>query len=272
VKCWGDNYYGQLGNGTTTDSLTPRDVTGLTTGVRAVEAGDYHTCAVTTAGGVKCWGLNLHGQLGNGTTTGSLTPVDVTGLTTGVSAVVATFYSTCAVTIAGGVKCWGLNNYGQLGNGTTTSSSTPVDVTGLNGVSAVSADGWHACAVASGGGVKCWGYNNYGQLGNGTTTNSLTPVAVTGLASGVSAVAAGRGHTCALTSGGGVKCWGDNFSGQLGNGTTTSSSTPVDVTGLTTGVSAVSAGYEYTCAVASGGGVKCWGRTMKDSSETGRRR
>jgi alpha-tubulin suppressor-like RCC1 family protein len=273
VKCWGANSYGQLGNGTTTESSTPVDVTGLTSGVAAVSAGGRHTCAVTTGGGVKCWGLNDFGQLGNSTTADSSTPVDVTGLTGGVAAVSAgggylAIDYTCALTTGGGVKCWGSNNHGQLGNGGTSASSTPVDVTGLSsGVAAVSAGGAQACALTAGGGVKCWGSNSFGQLGNGTTTNSSTPVDVTGLTSGVAAVSAGWGQTCAVTAGGGAKCWGANDYGQLGNGvagpevcgTHDCSRTAIDVTGLTSGVTAVGVGLQHTCAITTGGGVKCWG-------------
>jgi alpha-tubulin suppressor-like RCC1 family protein len=229
--------------------------------VTAIAGGSQHTCVVTTVGSVKCWGLNNAGQLGDGTTTDRLTPVDVSGLTSGVSAIVAGRLHTCALMTNGGVKCWGYNGSGQLGDGTTTNRTTPVDVSGLtNGVSAIAAGlNDHTCAVMSSGGVKCWGRNNYGKLGDGTTTNRLVPVDVSGLTSGVNTIATGYDHTCAGMSSGGAKCWGLNDHGQLGDGTTTNSSTPVDVSGLTGGVGAIVAGVYHSCALTVSGGVQCWG-------------
>ncbi|MBC8161424.1 MAG: RCC1 repeat-containing protein, partial [Roseiflexaceae bacterium] len=125
-------------------------------------------------------------------------------------------------------------------------------------LTSISAGKYHTCALTSTGGAQCWGYNIDGQLGDGTTTNRTTPVAVNGLSSGVQAITAGRFHTCALLSTGGVQCWGDNASGQLGDGTTTQRSTPVAVSGLSSGVQAISAGEYHTCALSSTG-ANCWG-------------
>jgi alpha-tubulin suppressor-like RCC1 family protein len=252
VKCWGSGY---LGNNTTTNSAVPVDVVGLSSGVSAISTGVYYTCALTTSGGVKCWGDNYYGELGNNTTTNSTVPVDVVGLSSGVSAISAGDGYTCAVTTSGGVKCWGAD--------TDTSSLVPVDVVGLSsGVSAI-ATGWsHICALMTSGGVKCWGDNYDGELGNNTTTDSAVPVDVVGLSSGVSAIAAGAYYTCAVTTSGGVKCWGKNNTGQLGNNSTTQSNTPVNVVGLSGGVSAVAVDYLHTCAVTTSGGVKCWGYSI----------
>jgi alpha-tubulin suppressor-like RCC1 family protein len=132
----------------------------------------------------------------------------------------AGYLFTCAV-VAGGVKCWGRNTDGEVGDGTTTERHLPVAVVGLSsGVASVSAGVYHACAVTSAGGVKCWGDNLYGELGNNSTNESHVPVDVAGLASGVLSVSAGRYSTCAVTAAGGVKCWGKNLYGQLGNNST----------------------------------------------------
>jgi len=262
VKCWGSSVQGELGNGTWTNSTVPVNVSGLASGVSAISTGGDHTCALTSSGGVKCWGSNEYGQLGDGTNTKSNVPVNVSGLASGVSTISASGWFTCALTSSGGVKCWGVNGDGVLGNGTNTDSNVPVNVSGLaSGVSAISAGGV-TCALTSSGGVKCWGSNKYGNLGNGTNTDSNVPVNVSGLASGVSAISAGAFHTCALTSSGGVKCWGENMNGELGNGTNIKSNVPVNVSSLASGIIAISAGSWYTCAVTSSGGVKCWGSNL----------
>jgi alpha-tubulin suppressor-like RCC1 family protein len=259
VKCWGGNFYGQLGDGTTNDATSPVDVTGLTSGVDAISTAGNHTCALTSGGGVKCWGYNFEGQLGNGTNTNSSTPVDVTGLTSGVLAIGGGEDHTCAILSGGSVKCWGFNGNGQLGDGTTSNSSTPVDVVGLSGVAAVHGGGYHTCVLMTGGGVKCWGDNSDAELGDGTTTQRPNPVDVIGLTGGVAMLTVYYTHNCAVTVGGALKCWGDNARGALGDGTTTDRPTPVDVTGLTSGVASAAAGGLDTCALTTGGGVKCWG-------------
>jgi alpha-tubulin suppressor-like RCC1 family protein len=221
---------------------------GLGLRATAIAAGGVHTCALTSAGGVKCWGGNGSGQLGDGTTTARHTLVAVSGLTSGAAALAAGSFHTCALTSAGGVKCWGDNEH------------TPVAVSGLtSGAAALAAGVDHTFELTSAGGVECWGANYDGQLGDGTTNARQTTVGVSGMARGVRAIAAGGAHTCTLTGAGGVKCWGYNTSGQLGDGTTTARHTPVAVSGMASGVAALSAGSFHTCARTSAGGVKCWG-------------
>jgi alpha-tubulin suppressor-like RCC1 family protein len=276
VKCWGHNGLGQLGDGTKTNRSKPTDVVGLDSGVVSVSAGFLRTCAVTKEGGVKCWGYNTTGELGDGTTIDRSTPVDVIGLTTGVAAVSVGTFHACAVTTTGGVKCWGENRVGTLGDGTTKDRSMPVDVKGLaNGIVDISSGWGRTCVVTATGRIKCWGSNLGGHLGDGTTFNYRTkPVDVIDLDSKVATVSIGNNHTCASTTIGGAKCWGHNSIGELGNGSPNGSLTPIDVSGLSNSATGISAGYEHSCAVTTAGEVKCWGGNhdgeLGDGTQMGR--
>jgi len=239
-----------------------------------VSAGSRHTCGVTPSGVAYCWGDNSSGQLGNGTTTNSATPVPVSGALS-FATVSAGGNHTCGATpdgpgATGRVPyCWGDNSSGQLGNGTMTNTTTPVPVAGALALVTVRAGGRHTCgATRPSGWVFCWGDNSSGQLGNGTLTNSSVPVAISATASepGWSGIlSAGSNHTCAAAVTSGFTffyvpyCWGDNSSGQLGNNTTTSSAAPVKVFGNPQ--LQVSAGTLYSCGslIASNSVVSCWG-------------
>jgi alpha-tubulin suppressor-like RCC1 family protein len=254
VQCWGENGNGQLGNGGTTSSKYPMPVTGLGSGVAYVGTSQRQTCALTSTGGVACWGYGADGELGNGTTGDSNVPVPVTSLGSGVQALAVGSALVCALTTAGDVLCWG---YGF--------GSTPVTVMGLgSGVAAISAGYACACAATNAGAAMCWGVNAYGQLGDGTANDSLTtPVQVSGLTSGVTLLAGGEGYeTCAVKSGA-VMCWGEGIDGELGNGMVTSAgsnvgSTPVAVSSLGT-VTSLSVGGYHACAVTTAGKFMCWG-------------
>jgi alpha-tubulin suppressor-like RCC1 family protein len=216
-------------------------------------------CAVTSKGEVECWGNNESGELGDGTTTDSATPVKVMGIEDATDVAIDSG-TACALTKAGAVYCWGRGDIGQLGNNTTEPFSiSPVPVTGLeDGVTALSRSEKTACAVKSGA-LLCWGSNALGRLGNGQTANSSVPVPVSGMGSGVTGVSVGGTVVCAVKDGGAF-CWG-GFPGygELGNNTPDGSSTPVPVQGLTSNVSAVSAGFTFACALTKAGSVSCWG-------------
>jgi alpha-tubulin suppressor-like RCC1 family protein len=260
VKCWGDNEYGQLGDGTKIASRLPRAVKGISNATALTLTSFYyasHGCALLSRGAIKCWGNNRSGQLGNGTQVGALTPVLVTGITN-ATAVAAGGEHTCAVMASGAVQCWGFVDGGGLGDGINFWSTLPVSVTGINTASAVTAGEDHSCSLLDSGAVQCWGSNGYGQLGNGTTNAANTPVTVSGI-SGATAVEAGTESTCALLASGSVQCWGFNGFGQLGNGTNIHSSSPVPVIGISTAVS-ITAGSYHFCAVLRSGSTRCWGQ------------
>jgi alpha-tubulin suppressor-like RCC1 family protein len=258
VRCWGSNSNGQLGDGTTTSSPSPVTVTGISTAT-SVAAGATHTCAVLADGTVSCWGRNNFGQLGDGTTVDSSTPVTVSGITA-ATAINAGGDFTCALLSDGTLQCWGRNNQGQLGTGSLTpaSSSTPAAVAGVTNATSVSAGSMHSCAGLSDGTLRCWGRNNQGQLGNGTmSANSPSAVTVTGISTATT-VDVGGNASCALLADSTLRCWGANGDGQLGDGTMVNSSLPVAVSGISTATSVTAAGT-HTCALLSDGTVSCWG-------------
>jgi alpha-tubulin suppressor-like RCC1 family protein len=256
VKCWGNNSFGQLGDGTTLDRTTPVDVIGLTSGVVAVTA----SCALTSLGAVKCWGPNFHGQVGDGTRQHRTTPTQVAGLSSGVVAISGRGGHTCALTIAGRLLCWGYGATGQLGTGGTTDRYWPFEVDDPGTVyTAVTTGGAHTCGLTRAGAVKCWGVNLHGQIGDRTTEIRLRPVQAFGLSRGVAAVIAGDNHTCAIAASGGLKCWGYNQYGAVGDGNAYDRWMPAQVVGLESGVVAVVAGRAHTCALLSSGRLSCWG-------------
>jgi len=234
-----------------------------------IQAGDYHACIVFQNGGVRCAGYNSAGQLGDGTLANSASPVGVVSLPQAAGVSTGGFHS-CAVLRDGTVACWGRNDEGQLGDGSRTNSSTPVTVNGITTAIAVAAGYHHTCALLQDGRVKCWGDNSYGELGNGalidpnfprggdSVLHSSFPVTVVGINTAVGVTASDGYHSCAVLQDGRVRCWGDNVSGQLGDGSHTRSSVPVTTAGITDAV-AVSSGDFHTCALLQSGSVSCWG-------------
>ncbi|MEO8703341.1 MAG: hypothetical protein ABI867_25060 [Kofleriaceae bacterium] len=179
VLCWGLNDLAQTGSAALADQRAPVLVQGLVTST-AIGIGFVHSCALDPTG-VRCWGDNASGQLGNDTTMRSAVAVAVTGLAGPVAAVCGGLAHTCARLADGTVQCWGANLHGQLGDGTTTERHTPVAVAGLTGVAEVACGAEYTCARLTAGGVRCWGVNDHGQLGDGSTTERTSPVVVQGL-------------------------------------------------------------------------------------------
>ena len=228
--CWGYNYYGQLGDGTTNTRLKPVAVAGSRR-FHEVSTGGVHTCGVTTDDRAFCWGWNRYGQIGDSTTVNRrLTPSLVAGGHHFRQVDASGNYHTCGVTTTSVAFCWGYGRDGQVGNGYANLSFWPKRVAGGLLFDRVTTGLYHSCGETTSNRAYCWGWNSVGQLGDGTTTQRLKPVAVTGGHS-FAQVSAGFTHTCGRTPTNVAYCWGDNFSGELGDGTTNQSSTPVAVAG-----------------------------------------
>ena len=334
VYCWGADSYGQLGDNYWSNAWTPvqvlkggsvdgdNDGTYLSN-IKSITSGDYHTCAVSNNNNVYCWGYNVYGQLGDGSTTSRYTPVQVlkgaavSGDNDGtylsnMKSISAGRYYTCAVSNNNRLYCWGRNDWGQLGDGSDDDKTTPVRVVegemihdpdvGIDGyhsnIKSVSAGDTHTCAVSNNNNIYCWGANFYGQLGDNSTTSSYTPVwvfkgeAASGDTEGtfltnINSIVANQSHTCAVSNNNNVYCWGWNRNGQLGDNSTTNSSTPVrilkgeavsgdnDGTYLTS-IDSISGGQyqNHNCAVSNNGNIYCWGDNnigqLGDNSTTDR--
>ncbi len=269
IWCWGDNSESQFSSGSEDFYRNAREVNFIFPGANLISARKDRTCTLIDDGKVKCWG-----KLAN---ENEPIPQEVSGLedTTVVSIATGAAHS-CVVTSEKKVKCWGSNTYGQLGNGTQITSPLS-DVIGLSDVDMLSLGQAHSCALTSEGAVKCWGASENGRLGSGPHMSDALfegkpePVDVAELGTGNTSISAGTTHTCAVTSQGGVKCWGKNDFGQLGDGTLEDKDTPVDVVGLDSGVVSVAAGVNHSCAVMSTGGVKCWGNNSRGQLGNGTR-
>jgi alpha-tubulin suppressor-like RCC1 family protein len=268
IKCWGTNLYGQLGNGTITNSATPVNVSGINTAT-AIAVGGLHACALLADSTIRCWGHNGYGQLGFGSfTTNSSIPVAVLGINSATAISVGLLHS-CALLADQSLRCWGNNDNGQLGNGTLALNASPSAVLGITSALAVTAGESHTCARLVDATARCWGSNSSGQLG--ITSGALfanTPEVVFG-ATMVAAIAAGSNHSCAAFTNQTVSCWGNNAYGQLGDQTFQSRSTATAVPGLT-GVTELSA-WNHTCA-RSTAGIRCWGRNVNAQLGTGSRK
>jgi hypothetical protein len=234
VDCWGDDEFGQLGFPNTGPGITqptPSAVPGIADAT-SLAAGDSFTCATLSTGGVDCWGRDQNGQLGNGANDyRDMAPQPVVGITDAVGVAAGEDHG-CAVLSSGGIECWGENEDGQLGDGSTAWSNVPVPVTGITNAIEVSAGYVNSCALLSTGAVECWGDNSNGQLGDGSLGGgSLTPVPAIGI-SDATGIASGQVFSCATLEATTVDCWGSNYSGTLGDLWVPDSGTPTSVLGI----------------------------------------
>ncbi|WP_146746308.1 putative Ig domain-containing protein [Rhodovulum viride] len=236
------------------------DVAGVVLEAVQISVGNIYACAVMTDGGVKCWGDGYKGKTGQGSENDIFAPADVATLGKNVRQVSAGGDHTCAVLKDNTVKCWGSNAFGQLGNGTTTTSFVPVTLTGLTDVDQIVAGSTHTCATLKSGGVKCWGAG--GRIGDGTPSSRHIPTSVSGIAEVVKSISISSqgSHTCIATNGGEAKCWGPNTYGQIGNGNTDFVYSPYTMTNLGGKVRSVAVTDRSSCALLENGSVKCWGR------------
>ncbi|MBI4945196.1 MAG: T9SS type A sorting domain-containing protein [Bacteroidetes bacterium] len=256
VWTWGYNSYGELGNGTNTDSNVPVQVSSLT-GITAIAGGMFHSFVLKNDSTVWAWGKNDVSQLGNGTNTDSNVPIQVSSLT-GITAIAGGMFHSLVLKNDSTVWAWGYNAFGQLGNGNTNFvSNVPIPISSLTGIIAIAGGSSHSLALKNDGTIWAWGNNHDGQLGNGTNTDSNVPVPVSSLTD-IIAIEGGAGHTLALKNDGTIWAWGLNLSGQLGNGTNTNSNIPVQINSLT-GIIAVAGGSVHSLALKNDGTVWAWG-------------
>lgn len=287
VWTWGANFSGKLGIGETNDvrALTPVEVhdaanVSYLNSVKAIMGGEIHNVALKSDGTVWCWGWNAFGQLGDGTTNNSWVPTQA-GLTaspplTNVVKLGGRPYFTLAEKADGTIWAWGMNQFGQMGNGTLTPfSSPPNNVPGMvsnsqpggpiNGALQITCGYQFGAALATNGTVWTWGGGSHGEQGTGSTTTNYSPVQVPGLTN-ITQISAGWFHILARKADGTVWAWGNNAYGEIGDGTTNNAFTPVQVLNVSN-IVAVSGGDSHSSALAADGTIWKWGRN--DVSELG---
>jgi alpha-tubulin suppressor-like RCC1 family protein len=272
VKCWGSNSSGQVGVVSGSIYPTPQDVESNGILFKRLGGGVYTQCAIAAASGdagvaaltgqIYCWGSNSYGQVGDGTTTNRFTPTRVQNLDGGVAVAVSSGANyTCGVLSDQTVRCWGRNEYGQLGNADAGTGAflAPQVVAGLGEVREIAVGSTSACAILANGTGRCWGDNSSGQLGTGAVGGVWdTPQPVVNLSNVVS-ISAGFHHYCALKADGTVSCWGRNYEGQVEDGGGADISAPTVVSGFAESPKALVSGTYHNCVLTASGNVYCWG-------------
>ncbi len=285
VRCWGRGLAGRLGYGTEANVLSAAAAAPVDVGpgrtVRAVTAGDFHTCAILDDGTVRCWGFGANGRLGYGGTGDVRSPATAPAVDIGPGrtavAITAGASHTCAIRDDGSVICWGNGVSGRLGYGNqssigdneTAAAGGPVDIGAGHRAVAISAGDFHTCVIRDDGALVCWGFGSGGQLGRGGTADigdnetpgQAGPVDLAGRRA--RAVSGGKGHTCAILDDGSARCWGFGADGRLGYGSesniTSAASAPAIDLGPGRTAVAIGAGEAHSCAILDTGAVRCWG-------------
>jgi alpha-tubulin suppressor-like RCC1 family protein len=252
--CWGSNTGGELGNSSISESFVPISVPELTD-IESIVAGYNVTCARLNSGQINCWGDNESGQLGQGSA--GTFPLSIVDEIIDAAAIDSKTSNTCVLKEDGTVACWGENAYGQFLNGTTDKVITPITLDGLTNITEIAVGTASVCALTESHEVKCTGRNEDGDLGDGTYNDAIDTAATVSGLNDATSVISGFGNSCAIKEDGSLVCWGYNYDGRLGNGTTDNSNVPVPVTGLTN-VAKVALHFN-SCAILEDGTVYCWG-------------
>ena len=257
--CWGGNASAQVGDATRIDRTAPFFVTGFSAGASRVVAGNAHSCALSSSGEMYCWGAGGLGQLASNDGSGDrLTPTGVATFGPRLLDLATGGDSTCAITESGEARCWGRNDFGQLGDTNFFPHPVPTEVAGLAAMRRIAIGPLHACGVSMATEVFCWGYNDTGQLGLGFA-GPIAPANRVPRLTGVQQIAVGGSHTCAILVTGLLQCWGSNYYGQIGDGQTVVDNLIPTPTPLIGRALAVAAGLVFTCAIDAPGIVYCWG-------------
>jgi alpha-tubulin suppressor-like RCC1 family protein len=263
VYCWGRNNQGQLGSGSQSDSYIPVQVTALSAEkITSITSGSFHTCALNAAGQTWCWGSNMDGKLGAGSTSDMESqPAAVAGEHPAFINITAGGTFTCAAGADGSAWCWGDGSSGETGSKAKESSPLPVQVSGVADVTSLSAGWEHVCVLTAAGNTACWGKNYAGELGNSSRLPRYLPAPVTGLSGKqpLRLLSAGGQTTCAVTTQNQLFCWGRNDAGQAGAAARVDQLLPIQITGISGDIQSLTVGGSHACALTGSGQLYCWG-------------
>jgi len=270
LYCWGENGNGQTGNGVAGGTQLPLRRVGAAGAWSSVAAGTSHTCGITTAKNLYCWGNNGNGQIGNGVAGGNQLPLYRVGGVGVWTRVAAGNTHSCGITTAMNLYCWGNNTFGQVGYGAPAGNQLPLFRVGGTGIwNNIVAGSFHTCGITTAKNLYCWGSNTYAQIGDGDDNENQRPLARIGGVGVWSSIAAGAQHTCGITTAKNLYCWGYNAYGQTGTGSSGPDQTVLLRVGAAGVWSSVTGGGNHTCGITTAKNLYCWGYNAAGQTGTG---